>query len=256
MKLVRSALFVFLFYVNTFVQMLFWVPVYFFFPRKDCWRIVRIWGLSNLWLQHFLVGTRFDFRGIENLPEDDGFVLASKHQSTWETYATLLFIKDPSYILKRELMFIPLFGWFAWKAEVIAVNRGRRSEALRQMNQKARQQLSEGRQIVIYPEGTRREAFAAPAYKYGVTHMYENIGATVVPAATNSGMFWPRNSFQLYCGTCILEFLPALQSGLGADEFSRQLQSGIEGKTTELLSEALADPEYDGKSRFAHAQTG
>lgn len=251
MKLARSALFLFLFYTGTFVQMVFWTPVYFFMPRKECWKVVRLWALGNLWLQYWIVGTRFDFRGIENLETDSGFILASKHQSTWETYATLLFVRDPSYILKRELMFVPFFGWFATKAQVIAVNRGKRSEALRQMNNMAREQLDDGRQIVIYPEGTRRLAFAEPAYKYGVTHMYNSIGAAVLPAGTNSGVFWPRNALQLYRGTCVIEFLPIIEPGLDADTFSERLQSDIEGSTSALLDEAMQDPEFDGKSRFA-----
>ena len=199
-----------------------------------------------LWLQHFLVGTRYDFRGLEHVPDDRGFIMAAKHQSSWETYTALLFLSDPSYILKRELMFIPFFGWFAKKGEVIPVNRGKRSEALKAMNREAKRQIGKNRQIVIYPEGTRRNAFAEPAYKYGITHMYRDIGVPVLPAALNSGLFWPRNSINLYRGTCVLEFLPMIEPGLDSDTFSAKLQDGIETVTERLLAEGVSDPQYDG----------
>ncbi|MEO0328047.1 MAG: 1-acyl-sn-glycerol-3-phosphate acyltransferase [Pseudomonadota bacterium] len=233
----RGAFFVFLFNLNTFVQMVFWTPLFFFIPREYNWKIVRLWGLSNLWLQHLIIGNTFDFRGLENVPKD-GALVASKHQSTWETYATLLFLNDPSYILKRELMYIPFFGWFATKAASIPVNRGKRTEALLSMSAVAKEQFDEDRQIVIYPEGTRKAAFADPAYKYGITYMYEKIEAPVVPVALNSGIFWPRSSFNLKEGHIVLEFLPKIAPGLSPEVFSAKLQSKIEQKTAELLAEA------------------
>ncbi|MEM7291128.1 MAG: lysophospholipid acyltransferase family protein, partial [Pseudomonadota bacterium] len=160
--LVRSILFVVLFNLSTFLQMVFWTPVFFFMKREDGWKVVKCWAWNTLWLQHILIGNRFEFRGVENIPKNGGALIAAKHQSTWETYTMVLFLDDPSYVLKRELMFIPFFGWFAWKMNVIAVNRGKRSEALRAMNLDATQQYEAGRKIVIYPEGTRKKAYAEP----------------------------------------------------------------------------------------------
>ncbi len=255
MKLARSILFVFLFNALTFVQMVFWLPVAFFMPRKFFWNIPKSWGWSMLWMQHLLIGTRFDFRGLENIPKDRGFIVAAKHQSSWETYATLLFLDDPSYILKRELMFIPFFGWLANKGDVIPVNRGKRSEALLAMNREAKRQILENRQVVIYPEGTRRTAFAEPSYKYGITHMYNNITVPVLPVALNSGIFWPRNSLALHRGTCILEFLPVIEPGLDSDTFSATMQKAIEEATTRLLEEGISDAEYDGPSAKAFTRS-
>jgi len=248
--LLRSILFVILFNLSTFLQLIFWTPVYFFLPREDGWKVPKSWAWISLWLQHLLIGTRYDFRGVENIDPDCGLLIAAKHQSTWETYTALLFIRDPSYILKRELMLLPFFGWFAWKMEVIAVNRGKRSEALRAMNRQAKQQLEDGRQIVIYPEGTRTRAYTEPAYKYGITHMYNTIGARVLPMALNSGLFWPRNSLRLYKGTCVMEFLPIIEPGLEQTEFAETLETRIESATAKLLAEAEADPEFDGKDVF------
>jgi len=160
----------------------------------------------------------------------------------------LPFLTLPSYIVKRELMLLPFFGWFAMKMNVIGVNRGKRSQALAEMNRIASQQYEDGRQIVIYPEGTRTNAYSEPKYKYGITHMYNNMEADVLPVALNSGLFWPRNGFKLRRGTCVMEFLPVIKSGLSQDEFSEKLVNAIETKTNELLAEAEADPEYQASS--------
>ncbi|MEM7214697.1 MAG: 1-acyl-sn-glycerol-3-phosphate acyltransferase [Pseudomonadota bacterium] len=245
-RTLRSVLFIFLFYFTTLVQMIFWTPVFFFMKREDGWKVPRIWAVFTLWLQHVIIGTRYDFRGMEFLPGNEGCLVASKHQSSWETYVILLFLQDPSYILKRELMFVPFFGWFAKKMNVIPVNRGKRSEALRAMTLDASQQCKTGRQIVIYPEGTRKMAYAEPSYKFGITHMYSNMDVTVVPVALNSGLFWPRNSLRLYKGTSILEFMPPIKPGLDADAFTQKMVDVIESKTSELMAEAQSDPEYDG----------
>ena len=248
MKRLRSILFVFLFNFSTLIQMIFWLPAFFIVSRENGWKIVRLWGLSQLWLQHYLIGNTYDFRGLENLP-DHGAIIASKHQSTWETFATLLFIRDPSYILKRELMFVPLFGWFAAKMAVIPVNRGKRSEALKKMAKATAEQLTAGRQIIIYPEGTRKLPFAEPAYKYGVVHLYEKTNADIVPVALNSGLFWARNSVDLHRGRIVMEFLPPITPGLTGDTFSNAIEASIETKTNELMQEAMSDPDYDGPKR-------
>lgn len=254
MMILRSVLFVVLFNLSTLIQLLFWTPVFFFLKPEDGWKVPRSWAWNSLWLQHFLIGTRYEFRGVENIPTDgSGMLVASKHQSAWETYTMLLFVSHPSYILKRELMFVPFFGWFAQKMRVIAVNRGKRSEALKAMNETASQQLADGRQIIIYPEGTRRNAYAEPSYKYGVSYMYQNTGARVLPVALNSGLFWPRNGFLLHKGTCVLEFLPIIEPGLSVDEFSKKMETVIEAKSNALMAEAEADPEFDGKGRFLPA---
>lgn len=248
---VRSILFVVLFNLSTFLQMLFWTPVFFFLPREDGWKVVKSWAWNSLWLQHLLIGTRFEFRGMEHLPKEGGWIFAAKHQSTWETFSMLPFNVDPTYVVKRELMLIPFFGWFAWKMDIISVNRGKRNEALRSMTAQAERQYGLGRQITIYPEGTRKRAYDPPAYKFGITHMYSSINARVIPVALNSGLFWPRNSFRLYKGTLIMEFLPVIEPGLDAETFSKRLQSAIEEKTAELLAEAETDPEFDGRGRFS-----
>ena len=145
-------------------------------------------------------------------------------------------------------MFLPFFGWFALKMKVIPVNRGKRSEALRAMTKVAREQYQSGRQIVIYPEGTRKNAFDEPSYKYGITHMYQHAHARILPAALNSGLFWPRKGWKLYKGTCVLEFLPVIDPGMEPEEFSKNLEQAIEEKTNALMAEAASDPEFTGQA--------
>jgi len=152
-----------LFYLATAVQIIFWTPVFFFLPRNEGWKVVKFWALSLLWLQHKIVGSTFDFRGIENLPKSGGFLLVAKHQSAWETYTVLPFLADPSYIIKRGLIYVPFFGWMAWKMNVVPVDRGKRGIALASMTKHAKRQYNDGRQIIIYPEGTRKAAGAEPA---------------------------------------------------------------------------------------------
>ncbi|MEM7461166.1 MAG: lysophospholipid acyltransferase family protein [Pseudomonadota bacterium] len=239
MILIRSLLFYILFYASNAIQMVFWTPVFFIIPRKLCWRVVRLWAKSHLILQHWTIGSVYEFRGLENIPTDRPFIVASKHQSTWETYTQLLFLDDPSYVLKRELMWIPLFGWYAAKMNVVPVNRGKRSAALASMTLEAERQYHAGRKIIIYPEGTRTSAGAKPYYKYGVTHLYDELGATILPIALNSGLFWPRKSSKIYPGKIIMEFLPPIEPGLRKSQFSAELENRIETATTALIEEAL-----------------
>lgn len=245
--LFRSVIFNIVFLVVTALQLVFWLPVYFFLKREDGWKVVKTWAWISLWLQHFLIGTRYEFRGVENIPKTGGFILASKHQSSWETYTMVPFLSDPSYILKRELMYVPIFGWFAWKMKVISVNRGKKSEALKDMTATAKQQYEDGRQIVIYPEGTRKFVTDEPNYKYGITHIYANANARVLPVALNSGLFWPRRGWMLYKGTCVLEFLPIIEPGLEPKDFAKKLETVIEDKTNALIEEASKDPEFTGQ---------
>jgi len=236
--LARSLLFTFCFYVATLIQMIFWTPVFFFLPRKFAWHIPRLWAVSLLWLQHAIVGSRYEFRGLENIPKGRPFIVAAKHQSSWETYTGLLFLDDPSYILKRELMFVPLFGWYAAKMRVVPVNRGRGASTLIAMASAARKQYHEGRQIIIYPEGTRTTAGAEPHYKYGITHLYDALQATILPVAVNSGLYWPRRSWLIHPGTIVMEFLPTIEPGLDKQQFARELENRIETASAALIAEA------------------
>ena len=166
--------------------------------------------------------------------------MASKHQSAWETMALAASVPEPRYILKRELLFVPLFGFYLMRTGQVAVNRGKRADAIAAMNRAADLAMKEGGQILIFPEGTRKAVDAEPAYKMGVAHMYEALQVPVVPVAINAGVVWPRRTFLKYPGIVTMEYLPAIPPGLPKEVFFAQLQEAIETATNRLVAEARA----------------
>jgi len=232
--LIRSVAFNTLFYLNLFAHFIVAIPT-FVMPRRVLVAVVRFWARSNNWLLR-IAGIKVEFRGLAKIPPG-ALLVASKHQSMWETFALLPLFADPAFILKRELLWIPFFGWYAWKAGMIPVDRGKRAQALAAMNDHVREELGRHRQIVIFPEGTRRPPGAEPAYKYGVVHLYAETGVPCLPIALNSGLFWPRRSFRRYPGTILVEILDPIAPGLERDAFLAQLQRTIEEATARLLAE-------------------
>lgn len=241
MLYIRSALFTVLFYLSNAAQMIFWAPVFFIMPRMEAWKVVKCWAYSHLWLQNKICGTRYEFRGVENIRPNANQLVASKHQSAWETYTTILFFKDVSYILKRSLIFIPVFGWYAAKMRVVPIDRSRGKEALKSITANARRYMAETeRQIIIYPEGTRKRPGAEPGYKYGITHLYRDLKVPVQPVALNSGLYWGRRSLLVHPGTITMEFLPMIEPGLSGEAFSAHLQEMIETASNRLIAESAA----------------
>jgi 1-acyl-sn-glycerol-3-phosphate acyltransferase len=247
--IVRSILFNVLFYLNLAVQIVFALPSM-LMPRWAILAIARFWARSNLWLLRVVCGTKFEFRGLEKIPPG-ALLVASKHQSLWETFALLTIFRDPAYIMKRELVFIPFFGWYAWKAGMISVDRGKGAQALAEMNASARAELARGRQIIIFPEGTRRAPGAEPRYKYGVAHLYGETGVTCLPVALNSGLFWPRRSVRRYPGTIVVEVLDPIPPGLGRDEFLARMQEAVETATARLVAQGERELAANGVRREA-----
>jgi 1-acyl-sn-glycerol-3-phosphate acyltransferase len=145
---------------------------------------------------------------------------------------------NPTFIIKRELQWIPIFGWFTIKGRMVPVNRGSRSQALNKMTERARLELSDNRQLIIFPEGTRRAPGAEPRYKYGVAQLYAAEGVPCIPIALNSGLFWPRRSLLRKPGKIVVEVLDPIPPGLDKDEFLARLQDEIETATARLIAEA------------------
>jgi 1-acyl-sn-glycerol-3-phosphate acyltransferase len=176
---------------------------------------------------------------LEKLPKGP-LIVAAKHQSTWETFALLWLFDDFTFIVKRELMWIPIFGWCMWKAGMVPVDRGAGSQALTAMTLHARDRLRSGRQLIIFPEGTRRSPGADPRYKFGVAHLYAELGVPCVPIALNSGLFWPRRSVLRVPGTVLVEILEPIAPGMEAEKFFELLQEKVEGATARLIDESKA----------------
>ncbi|WP_420413011.1 lysophospholipid acyltransferase family protein [Roseibium sp.] len=239
MLLLRSTVFQILFYSVTLVQMLLYLPVL-LLPRKYGWWIPNIWAKSLVLLMRYIVGLKVEFRGRENLPSC-GYIAAMKHQSAWETVGLIQLFPRPAFILKRELNWLPLFGWYTTKYDQIPINRGKRSEALAAMMEAAKEKIDDNRQILIFPEGTRRPAGAEPKYKFGIAHLYKKLQCPVVPIAHNAGVYWPRASFIVHPGTVIVEILPPIEPGLSPDEFYEKMVSDIETASNRLIEEARSE---------------
>jgi 1-acyl-sn-glycerol-3-phosphate acyltransferase len=237
--ILRSALYNLLFYLNMLVLL---VVAFFtlFLPRRAVIGMAKLWGRISVWLLRVVCNTRVEFRGLEKIPSGP-LVVAAKHQSTWETFALLSLFDDPTFIVKRELMWIPIFGWCMWKGRMVPVDRGAGSQALIDMTRRARKEIRTGRQLFIFPEGTRRAPGGEPNYKFGVAHLYAEIGVPCVPVALNSGLFWPRRKFLRYPGTIVVEFLDPIPPGLGKDEFFERLQHDIETATARLIEEGRVE---------------
>lgn len=235
----RSVLFNLVFYLTLLVYLIVALPLL-LLPYRHMIAHAKSWARANLWLLRVVCGIKTDFRGLEKIPPG-GLIVASKHQSVWETFALLPLLEDPVFILKRELMWIPLFGWCLWKGQMIPVNRGARGPALAAMTDRARIEVQRGRQIIIFPEGTRRAPGAEPQYKFGVAHLYGQLGVPCVPIALNSGLFWPRRSFLRFPGTVRLEILDPIQPGLDKQVFADRLRADIETVTARLVEEGMRE---------------
>ncbi|MBV6658373.1 MAG: 1-acyl-sn-glycerol-3-phosphate acyltransferase [Devosiaceae bacterium] len=226
------------FFANMVVWMIVCSPTL-FLPDRYARKYMRAWARSTLWLLRVTAGMNWEIRGLENIPKE-GCLIAAKHQSTWETFALLPYLDKPIYILKKELIDLPLFGWYARRAGMIPVERSRHASALLAMTRAAKESVAEGGHLIIFPEGTRRPVGAPPDYKSGTTHLYKQLGVPIVPAALNSGLFWPRRQFRRHAGTIVISFLPPIAAGEDPKAVRGQLQEVIEAETQALVDEALA----------------
>ena len=193
MLIARSLLYNILFYISLIAIMLVLSPSLIMGPR---WvkGAARVWGAWSIWLLDVCCGTRFEVRGAHNIPPG-GCIVACKHQSFWEVFALTTVFADFTYVLKRELTWIPLFGWYLAGSEQIAIDRSRGRAALGAIVRKAHVVIARGGQLFIFPEGTRRSPGAPPDYKFGVAFIYNELKVPCVPVALNSGLFWPRRRF-------------------------------------------------------------
>ena len=232
----RSVAFNVLFYLNTIVFLIIGLPT-FVMPYQAIVEVAKTWGRANLFLLRVVAGVKFELRGRENIPPG-AIIVASKHQSAWETFALMHLFESPTIIMKRELLWIPVFGWLMMKGRMVGVDRSGRVQALIRMAERARAELAHSRQLIIFPEGTRRPVGATPDYKSGVAFLYSNTGVPCLPVALNSGMFWPRRSILRRPGTVVVDILPAIPPGLDKKTFLARLEHDIEMATARLVANA------------------
>lgn len=229
MTAIRSALFLLWFLAVTTILSLVFLPVL-LLPRGATQWLARIWSRATFFGLKVICGLDWEIRGT---PPTTPVLVAAKHMSMWDTLALWLALDAPAIVLKRELLRIPFYGWFLWKGAAIAIDRSAGASALRKMSDDARAALADGRPVLIFPEGTRKQPGEAPDYKPGVAGLYSQLGVACVPVALNSGVYW--KGFAKYPGTIVLEFLPPIPPGLKRAEFMRQLETRIETATTALL---------------------
>ena len=231
--MIGSILFIFWMYGLMVVMGIICIPAL-LGPRSWTKACVRVWLALVFGGLRVLCGIRYEVRGIENLPKG-GALVASKHQSMFETLAFWKILDDPAIILKKELSYLPFFGWYAMKLKNISVDRAGASKALRGMLKQARERADEGRQVVIFPQGTRVKPGAKESYKPGVVGLYSSMKVACVPVALNSGVYWPAHRFGRKPGTIIIEFLDPIAPGLPKADFIATLEERIESASSALL---------------------
>lgn len=245
MLLARSIAFTVVFYIATAVIAFVGLP--FMVSRDASRRYAQMWGRVCLWLLRVVGGISTEFRGLDSLPKGP-LLIAPKHQSTLETIALTVPFDRFAFVLKRELLWIPLFGWFLWRSGMVPINRAKGAKTMVALNAAAAEAIADGRQLIVFPEGTRRPAGAPPAYKQGLSHLYRALGVPCVPLALNTGLYWPRRSLSQLPGHAVIEFLPAIPPGLPRSVFQAELQTRLETATNLLLEEGRADLAAQGFS--------
>ena len=236
MILLRSLLFNVAFYLWTGVLGVVALP-FTVAPWRWTMAFGTWWSGSVLWLARAVVGIDYELRGGEHLPAG-AVIIAMKHQSAWDTLATPVLFRNPAIVAKRELLWIPCYGWYARRAGMIPVDRGAGAAALRKMIKYARRAVAQHRPIVIFPEGTRTVVAARRVYHPGVAALYSQLHLPVVPVAVNSGLFWSRRSFLKHPGRIVVEALPPIPPGWERRRFLTELQERIEAATARLVTEA------------------
>src|SRR5882757_7466465 len=250
----RSLVYNVLFYLLLVCWLIIAIPT-FLMPRWAILGIAKNWARSSIWLQRVICNTKVEYRGLEKIPKGP-LIVASKHQSIWETFALMPFFDQPLFILKRDLTWIPFFGWYLIKANMIGIDRDAGARSLKDMARRAALAVQRGRQLIIFPEGTRRPVDAEPQYKSGIGMIYVDCGVTCLPDALNSGLFWPRRTFMRYPGTLVVEFLDPLPAGLPRKEFLARMSTVIEDATGRIVEAARKEQaELFGRVKSSRAKS-
>lgn len=243
------------FQVVTVVPMSFLCLMMAVVPRETRYRITVAWPRMQIHAARWLLGIRWQVVGTEHLP-DGPAILLSKHQSTWETLFYPAFMpRELCFVFKRELLFLPFFGWGIALLDMIHINRKRGSDAFEEVVSQGTTKLAQGRWIIMFPEGTRTRAGSQGRYKSGGARLASRTGAPVIPIAVNSGEFWPRKAFLKSPGLITVSIGPPIASdGLSADELNRRVEQWIEGEMRRISPHLYLASPHTGSDGDAGAR--
>jgi 1-acyl-sn-glycerol-3-phosphate acyltransferase len=235
---IRSLAYQLVFLPWTLLLCLVYLPLLALASRRFVQRCAAFWLEGALFFQRVILGLSFAVRGRENLPEG-ACIIAAKHQSAWDTMVFHHLVGDPAYLLKKELLSLPLFGWYLQKTGQVAIDRKAGMRALKLMVDGARRAVADGRPVIIFPEGHRQPPGHAGEYHSGVAMLYASLDVPLVPVALNSGLFWRRNAFLRHPGIVTMEVLPAMPPDLDRKSRMAELRHRVETATRALETEAL-----------------
>ncbi len=243
---IRSIIFNIFFYGFTTLVCLLLMPAL-LFPRSVVLGVTKLYLNGVRVIEKYILGLTYEIRGQQNLPKDGAYIVAAKHQSAYETMKLHALFGDPTIVLKKELLNIPIFGAFLKKIDVIPIDRSSKEDAIKAIVSGAKRMQENNRPIVIFPQGTRTATNATTTqkpYKGGIVKMYSNTDLPVIPMALNSGLFWGRNSFFKKPGKVIFEFLSPIETGLPDKKVMKAIEDRIEEKSYALMREAKNDFSY------------
>lgn len=231
----RSILFNGAFYLWSVFINLLWIPSL-ALPRGATELGQTYWARGINVLLRLVAGIRVEIRGQENVPQGP-VLMAAKHQSAWDTMIFHVITHHPAIVMKKELLALPIYGWYCRKTKMVPIDREQGVKSLRDMIAAAKGAAKDGRPIIIFPQGTRIAPGVSAPYLPGVAALYGQLGLPCVPIALNSGLFWKHRSFLKPPGTIVFEYLPAIPAGLKRKEFMATLEERIETATGRLVAE-------------------
>ena len=236
MQALRSLVYGFYFIAITLLMGVLYLPTL-AIGREASVMAARHWAFMVIGGLRVICGVRYEVRGRENIPTG-GALVAANHQSQWETIALLLVLPNPVFVLKREYFKLPIVGWWTQRAGMIGIDRKAGASALRDMRNKTRSAIAAGRQVVIFPEGTRVRLGEREDYKPGVAAMYKDADAVCTPIAHNSGYYWTHPGFMRRPGVVLVDVMPPLPPGLHRKSFMVELRKTIDASAEALATEA------------------
>tara|TARA_B100000427_G_C15515942_1_gene598193 strand:+ start:278 stop:931 length:654 start_codon:yes stop_codon:yes gene_type:complete len=205
-----------------------------FISSKFLYQPVKIWIKGIFFLLEKIAKIKHEIRGLDNIPSS-GVLIASKHQSAFETFALFYYLSKPIFIHKKQLFWIPIFGQYLKKINMISIDRNEGISAIRKILKIATNKISEGHSVIIFPEGTRTRPGQTPIYKSGFLGIYTESNCSIIPVALNSGHFWPKHSFIKQPGKIIIKILNPIPPKLEKTDVLKKIELVIEDETNKLL---------------------